>query len=91
MIEMTFILLLENTIKRLNFIQLSLKNLSKSSDISKIEPKFLRDVSSEMLAKIDGITNLLNGYLILFNINGIPKFCTTDRNKLSDNVILQLR
>ena len=53
-----------------------------------IEPEFLRDISLEMLAQIDGITDLFNEYLILFNINGTPMFCTTGKDKLSDNVFL---
>ena len=47
-------------------------------------PKILRDISSEMLAQIDGIADIfISEYLILFNIKGVPMFCTTNRNKLS--------
>jgi len=46
-----------------------------------IVPGFVTDITIEMLAQIDGITDLIGmggGFLILFNINGIPMFCTTE-------------
>ena len=55
-------------------------------------PAFVNDLfKSDIFAQIDGITDLLgisDGFLIIFNINGNPKFCITNGDKLSDNVFL---
>ena len=52
-------------------------------------PNFLVYMKNEMESKIDAIIDLLgigSGILILFNIDGIPKFCTTNTSVLSDEV-----
>ena len=51
-------------------------------------PQFVDQIDSKLMAQIDGITDLIGfggGFIILFNIEGVPKFCTTGYS-LSQNV-----
>ena len=77
-------------------LQIKNKTCDESEKSYCFVPNFVKQIDSNLLKQIDGITDVNNistqrvGHLILFNIDGKPKFCFIEFGKdLSNDVIIK--
>ena len=72
-------------------IDVSLSKCERMEDICQ-KPKFVDQMDGNLFKKIDGVVDYnfgggVSGHLLLFNIDGTPKYCFTGEDKdLSDEV-----